>query len=159
MRQTDKGNFVRECCSSSFLYAVASLLKMSITLYSGCIVEWSSIIADAKCKRRAWRRGYKWRRGMGGWRKRRDVCIQPPSARTSSPSARPPSPFLSWGVIWERTRVICERTHMQEEDRDSRDREFIDEVRESVEWFTAVDIEVRHETHDDRLCMSSCAMC
>ena len=48
---------------------------------------------------------------------------------------------------------------MQEEDRDSRDREFFDEVRESVEWFTAVDIEVHHETHDDRLCMSSCAMC
>ena len=159
MRQTDKGNFVRECCSSSFLYAVASLLKMSITLPSGCIVECSKIIADVKCKRRAWRTGYKWRRGMGGWRKRRGVCSQPPSARTSSPSARPPSPFLSWGVIWERTRVICERTHMQEEDRDSRDREFIDEVRESVEWFTAVDIEVRHETHDDRLCMSSCAMC
>ena len=152
MRQTDKGNFVRECCSSSFLYAVASLLKMSITLPSGCI-------ADVKCKRRAWRTGYKWRRGMGGWRKRRGVCSQPPSARTSSPSARPPSPFLSWGVIWERTRVICERTQMQEEDRDSRDREFIDEVRESVEWFTAVDTEVHHETRGDRLCteLSSCA--
>ena len=83
--------------------------------------------------------------------------LLPPEPHLLPPG--PPSPFLSWGVIWERTRVICERTQMQEEDRDSRDREFIDEVRESVEWFTAVDIEVRHETHDDRLCMSSCAMC
>ena len=88
-------------------------------------------------------------------------CMQSTSFRPNLISFRPApiSIFELGGGIWERTRVICERTQMQEEDRDSRDREFIDEVRESVEWFTAVDIEVRHETHDDRLCMSSCAMC
>ena len=100
---------------------------MSITLYSGIIVEWSSIIADAKCKRRAWRMGHIWTRGRG-WRSKR--------ARWER---------LRWERAWER----WERALMQEEDRDSKDTEFIDEVRESVEWFSGVDTEVHHETRGD----------
>ena len=38
---------------------------------------------------------------------------------------------------------------MQEEDRDSWDREWVDAARESIEWFSGVDTEVHHETRGD----------
>ena len=98
---------------------------MSITLYSGIIVEWSSIIADAKCKRRAWRMGHIWTRG-GGWRRKR---------------ARPQ----------EKKRARWERALMQEEDRDSWDREWIDAAGEKG-WFSGVDTGVHHEKSRYTLC-------
>ena len=102
---------------------------MSITLYSGIIVEWSSIIADAKCKRRAWRMGHIWTRGRG-WRSKR--------ARWER---------LRWERAWER----WERALMQVEDRDSWDREWIDAAGEKG-WFSGVDTGVHHEKSRYTLC-------